>query len=272
MSTIEIPRTLPVAHLSVSSVRTFIACPERWRRLYIEGEWEPASGPMIIGKAVGAAEATNYQDKIVSGEDLATDVVLDAYSDEWDHAVEREEIDWGEAKPATLKDEGARVLTVYHNTVAPQVAPTSVEREFQLRLPGADWTFRGFIDVETADRAVVDLKVKAKALSMAEAAADMQATAYLLARRQEAAAGFGEPADRFDFHVLKKLKTPAVDTVPTTRTDTQLDAFLNRLSNVAAEIQWRTETDNWGYAAPGHWACGEKWCGFWSSCPGGGLR
>jgi hypothetical protein len=46
-------------HQSISSLALFWRCPERWRRRYLEGMREPASGPMIVGKAVGQA-ATAY--------------------------------------------------------------------------------------------------------------------------------------------------------------------------------------------------------------------
>jgi hypothetical protein len=271
---LEVPAVLPVKSLSVSSIMRFLRCPESWRRTYLEGEWEPVGPPLLLGKAVGAAESTSLALKVQTGSDLSLDDVQDAYSDEWDLAVEtasdREGIEWSDKQPAVVKEVGREVLAAYHTTVAPSVKPVSVEREFRLQPPGADWVYKGYIDIEDADDVVIDMKVKGKALSASDARVDAQATSYLLARRQEARAGFGKPARRFDFHVMKTLKTPVVDIVDTTRTDVQLDAFYQRILRTAQEIAWRAEMDVWQGAVPGSWWCGPKFCGFWDRCPMGG--
>lgn len=267
---LEIPRTLPVSSLSVSSINQFIRCPEKWRRRYIEGAYEPVGGAAVIGSAVGAAEGRNYQDKIASGEDLPEQDVLDIYADEFDLKAESEQITWGDDKPGKLKDLGAKVLPVYHRLIAPTVKPKAVERQFQLTFEDADWTFKGYIDVEETDDTVRDLKVKARGMSQADADSDLQATSYLLAKRSE-----GHPAPRFVFDQMVKVQAPEakhVQPMPTTRTDAQLDAFVGRVYGIAAEIHWRLETDNWAGAAPGTWWCTAKWCGFHSTCPMGGAR
>jgi hypothetical protein len=64
-----------------------------------------------------------------------------------------------------------------------------------------------------------------------------------------------------------------VPVLPTRRTDAQLDAFVDRLFAIAAEMAWRTEYDVWdGIREPGSWFCSQKFCGFWDSCPYGGAH
>lgn len=264
---LEIPRTLPVDHLSVSSVRLFIQCPEKWRRRYVQREYESPSGQMILGSAVGAAEAQADHEQIETGSRLAVDDVLDAFADEWEDRTGREEIAWGESKPDALKDGGISVVKAYEREVGPSLRPVSVEREFNLTFPGVDWGFTGFFDLEEADGAVCDRKVKAKKLSVAEAEVDMQPTSYLLARRAE-----GRPAPVFRYHTLVRTKTPSVEIIPTVRTDRQLDAFVDRLYRTAAEMRWRLENDLWQGAVPGSWWCSARFCGYWDSCPMGGAR
>ncbi|HWT25456.1 MAG TPA: PD-(D/E)XK nuclease family protein, partial [Solirubrobacteraceae bacterium] len=243
MTTLDIPRVLPVDHLSVSSVNAYLRCPLKWRKRYIDREYEPPSGSMILGSAVGAAEAQADQQQIDAGDRLSTSEVLDAFSDEWDDRSTREEVDWNGEKPDALKDSGVAVVTAYERTVAPRLQPVSAEREFTLQLPGVDWTFTGYFDLEEADGGIVDRKVKAKRLNPAEALVDLQPTSYLLARRAE-----GNPAPEFRYHTLVRTKTPAVDVIPARRTDVQLDAFVDRLYGIAAEINWRLETGVWGGA------------------------
>lgn len=260
-----VPRTLPeVTSLSVSSIRTYLECPERWRRRYINAEWEPTAGRMLLGSAVHAAEGVSFTKKITTREDLPTSDVLDVYADEFDERSEREDVDWGEDKPAKLKDSGVQVVRAYHETIAPLVQPTSVERRVAFRLPGADWTFRGFIDLETDDGNPVDLKVTKRAMSAADIAENMQATAYLTARRLEQPdASVGR---EFEFHVLRTVKEPDATIVLTQRTEAQQDRFLELVVRVAREIVWRAEHDVWSGAAPGSWRCSERYCGFWPTC------
>jgi hypothetical protein len=268
MTTIQVPAHLPVKALSHSSITLFLKCPEKWRRRYIDGEYEPTNGKMLAGSAAGAAEGRNYQQKIATGEDLAIDDVLDCFSDEWSLKTEQEEIEWGEDKPGEVKDSTVLALRDYHHTIAPAFHPVAVERPFTLRFPDTDWSVTGYLDLEDASGAVADMKVKGKSLSQKDADTDMQPGMYLLGRRTE-----GNPATRFDFHVMNRgVKTPYAKVISTERTDAQLDALLHRIAGVAAEINWRAENDHWGYAVPGAWWCAQNTCGYWQSCPMGGAR
>lgn len=254
---------LPVDHLSVSSIRTLRQCPERWRRKYVEREYEPPNGRMTLGKAFGAAEAQSDHTWIESGEPLATDQVTDAYSDEFDQAAE-EDVDWQGDKPATLKDSGAAALKVYHVTVPDLPAPVEAEREILMDVEGVD--FLAYLDVEREGNLVEDRKLIGQRMSKSKADADPQPTAYLAGRRAE-----GDPASEFVFDTAVRVKQPYAERVTTNRTDEQLDHFLSEILGAAQEIEWRMETDVWSYAPPGAFWCGEKACGFFDSCPAGGL-
>lgn len=265
--TVDPPASLPVSHLSVSSISLLAKCPEKWQRRYLQREYEPPSGKMILGSAAGAAAGQHYSRVVETGEGLSTEAVLDEFSDEWEDRVSREEVAWGGDNPGELKDSGARALEAYHLGVAPQVVPVSVEREFTLSWPGVDWRFTGFLDLETVEGAVADLKMRGRSLSSAEAAKDLQPSAYLYARRAE-----DRPADRFEFHAMVRAARPYARVVSTVRSDRQLDLFVARVFQAAAEIDWRVERDAWSGAPPGAWWCGERACGYWQSCPWGGLR
>lgn len=256
---------LPVDHLSKSSIQLYLQCPEKWRRRYIERDREPIGVPMLLGGAVGAAEIANYQQKISSGVDLSLGDVLDLYAGEVDERVDTEDVDWQAEKPGAVKDQGAKLAAVYHTTIAPSVMPVSAERRVAFKLDGAEWDFQGYIDFETEAGAVADLKVKAKSFTPVELLSNLDATAYLAARRAE-----GNPAPTFEFHVVKKTKEPSAEIVTATRTDRQLDRFLQRLAQISREIEWRYETGEWAGAPPGAWWCAEKTCGFWKSCRYGG--
>lgn len=264
---LEVPRTLPVAHLSVSSIKTYLDCSLAWYRKYVLREYEPPNGPMILGSSVGAAEGHAHQEQIDTGQRPGVDDVLDLFSDELDERIAREEIDWRDDTPGSLKDAGIGAVQAYESTVAPLVHPVSVEREFQLSFEGVEWNVTGYLDLEEEDGAVCDLKVKGRKLNPAEARTDIQPTTYLLARRAE-----GVPAPEFRYHTMVRTKTPYAEIIPTTRTDGQLDALADRLLLIASEIDWRLEHDVWQGAVPGSWRCSEKFCGYWPTCKFGGLR
>jgi len=245
--TVDPPALLPVDHLSISSLKLFQQCPERWRRRYIDRVYEPPSGKMILGSAAGAAEAQHYGRIIEGSEGMSTEEVLDEFSTEWEDRIGREEVDFGRDTPGELKDSAAAALKVYHTVYAPSVQPVSVEREFRIAWPGVDWDLIGFLDLEEADGTVGDLKMKGRRMSASDAHADLQPTTYMVARRAE-----GNPASRFDFHtMIRGIKQPTAEIVATTRSDAQLDAFTDRVFAVAAEMVWRAENDLWVGAAPG---------------------
>lgn len=265
---IEVPKSLPVEHLSHSSINLLRMCPEKWRRRYLLREYEPPSGNLIVGKATHGAAAVNYGQKIESGTDLSTADVLDAYADEWKQQVaESENIDWGDAHPEAIRDTGAETLKLYHQLIAPETQPVSVERQFTLHMGDADWTFTGYIDLEEKTGAVSDLKSKGRRLLQKDADSDMQAGSYLLARRSE-----GNPASGFNFHTLVRKSKPEVEVIRTKRSDGQLDSVAHRIVAAAREIAWRAEYDVWDGAPPGSWLCSNSFCGYWDRCRFGGLR
>ncbi len=265
--TVDPPSVLPVAHLSVSSLRLLAECPLRWRRRYIDREYEPANGKMILGSAVGAAETQHYGTVIETGEGLTLEAVQDEFSAEWEDRITREEVEWGDDNAGELKDSGIAALGAYHTHVAPLVVPVSVEREFVVTWPGVDWSLTGFLDLEEQDGTVADLKVRGKKLMRLDADQDLQPASYLFARRAE-----GNPAPRFDFHTMVRTKHPYAEVVSTERTDVQLDAFADRVFLAAAEIHWRASNEIWSGAAPSSWMCSEKFCGYFNSCQFGGAR
>lgn len=265
--TVDPPVRLPVERLSVSSMNLLAKCPERWRRRYVEREYEPASGKMILGSSVGAAESQHYATVVETGEGLSLEAVQDEFSSEWDDRTGREDVDWGDDNPGELKDSGIAVIDSYHSLIAPLIVPVSVEREFTLTWPGVEWGLTGFLDLEEDDGTVADLKVRGQKLRQPDADSDLQPASYLYARRAE-----GNPAPRFDFHTMVRTKRPYAEVVTTGRTDRQLDAFADRVFLAASEIEWRAENEAWSGAAPGAWWCSERFCGYFSSCRFGGLR
>lgn len=271
------PKTLPVDHLSVSSLNLWLTCREKWRRRYIDKEQERRGPSMILGSAVGGAIRDTYGNAIETGRPLELPDALDALRDQWSNELDRSDglIDWDGERPGRVLDSGAKVLPVYHRTIVPTVRPIAVEREFTLTPPGVDWTVTGYFDVEEED-SVKDVKTRSRqrgVVSPQEAQAEWQPGVYLLARRAE-----GIPTSRFDYHSLVRSAKGAgpaprdVAITETSRSDEQLDDVFALIMRAAAEIAWAAEYDVWTPPPPGAWQCSPKFCGFFEACRWGGLH
>lgn len=249
--TVEPPASLPVDHLSVSSLNLYRRCPEAFKRKYIDHEPEQPNGKMLVGGAAGAALNQHFGYVIERGYGLSTADVLDEYASEWAGRTGREEVQWGSDTAGALKDSGAEALRLYHTLIAPKVVPVSVEREFELSWPGAPFVLTGYLDLETADNAICDYKMTGQRWSQDKADAELQPTVYLAGRRAE-----GNPASGFQYHTLVRTRKPSAEIVPTERSERQLDLLTNRVFAIARSIEWRWLNDCWDGAGPDvAWLC-----------------
>lgn len=268
---LEVPRTLPVPHLSHSSIRTYLRCPEKWRRRYIDLEYEPSNANLVIGKCVGAGISGGYIEKI-NQEPEYGEAMLDIASDTFEDVTKNEEIDWQEDAPEAAKDSIIRCVGRYYEDVATRFTPATVEEGFEIGFPEADWIVKGFIDI-TGEAAGVsadlhDVKTVSKADNTLDS--DVQATLYVASYYVR-----DESLPIFAWHQIKKptaRNAPEVRLLTTSRTATQVTNYLERIAQVAREIDWRVQTGNWQGAVPGTWWCSQKFCGYWDSCPYGGAR
>lgn len=263
------PSMFPFDHLSVSSIRTYLSCPARWRARYLWKQRDQTNGPMLLGSAAGAAEAQSDFDWMENGEPMSTEGVLDHYSDEFDLRANDEDIAWGKDVPGTLKDRGAAALRVYHETVLPTMAnPVAAERHIEIEFDDVPWKFVAYPDVETEDGLIIDRKMTARRFGMGKVRSDIQSTAYLACRAAE-----GNPASGFEFHTMvRTAKDPVAEAIPVTRTAAQVDRFWGQVYGIAGEIAWRIETDRWHGAPIGAWDCAPSTCGHWDDCEFGGLH
>ncbi len=287
---VDPPTRLPAGlkHLSASSVRLFRRDPWKWKLRYVEGAYEPSSPSQLVGAAVHRAEGENFAQKVRSGRDLLVADTLDLYSDEWALAVEeatdRAGVEWEDEKPGQVKDSGVKVLAHFHRSVARHIKPLASEQRFEIALPGVEWTFVGYRDVDEASGAIADMKVRGPTrgpVGRDEAAGDLEATAYLFAKRAERQSANSPIAfnPRHPHHLrflnLVRHADPGprhVLVTSTERTDEQLDTFLAVLYRTAAEMVWRVETDNWVGAQDGDPLCAPRYCGFWDRCAFGGAH
>jgi len=274
---LRVPRELPrradgsrIAHLSASSVELLLRCPERWRRRYIAMERAPSTGAQHLGACVDEAVAEHFRARL-RGDVASESDALGRFRDAWARGLLDREVVFADDAPAgTLLDQGRAALSLYLREQAARLEPEAVQRRFELVLwPEVSWTLVGYPDLETTDGRVVDLKVKARHLSQAEADASLQAGAYLLARERE-----GRPAT-FTFHSLRRegADGPSLRELHTRREPRQLNGLLVRVAlaaRLAVELAERFGPEGpWPLADPQSIGCSARLCPAWHGCPGG---
>ncbi len=77
--------------LSPYQIRSFMDCHARLRFMYVLGHPDPPNGNLILGRAVHAALAQNFAQKIETYEDLPLAGVLARFREAW--AGERDQIE-----------------------------------------------------------------------------------------------------------------------------------------------------------------------------------
>src|SRR5436305_4733270 len=159
---VEPPSILPVDYLSLTSIKLFMQCPEKWRRRYLEHDPEPPAGKLILGKSSHAALGQHFGRELEEGQGMGSEELLEEFSSDWDSRLSEGEIDWGNDSAGELKDSGAGALRIYHAAIAPEISPVAVEREFELHWPGVEWRLTGFIDLEDSNLLVRDWKAIAR--------------------------------------------------------------------------------------------------------------
>jgi hypothetical protein len=251
-------------HLSYTQLNMLLRCGEQYRRRYIEGERVPPGSAGALGKSFHLAQESNYRQKITSKQDLPMGAVTAAFSDAFD--VESKDVLWTPEEAETgiakvkgdLKDEGVKLVEVYHTEVAPAVQPESCEEVIPVALDGFPYDLKCVVDLVDDQQIVHDSKTRGKTPTAEEANKSMQLTAYALAyrvSRKEQERGL--KLDR-----VVRNKTPKIVTLPTQRTNEQIGRFLETMARAAEAIQGGVFLP----APEGAWYCSPKFCGYYGTC------
>jgi hypothetical protein len=192
----------------------------------------------------------------MGSEDGPLDVVLDAYSTEYDkEVIETEEPDIEKGK---AKDHGVKSVRFWHANTAPLVAPELVEEPISFTLNGSQ-IYTGTIDLVSFDKEVWDHKFTGKTPQSADAYI-LNMVGYALGYRQLT----GETESRIVLDHTVGLKTmtkrvPIVSDGPVT--DQAIAAFADIVSTATRSIEA-------GLFPPTGLKSGAcSWCGYKSICP-----
>lgn len=273
-------------HLSASSFKMLVRCPEQWRQRYILGKKVPPALAMLAGGADHAAIQYSMEKKVESYADAPLAEVKERFVYELESRVENSggigEVEVKRAETPTEKQQeydatrrsGQEVVAAYHTNVSPTIQPTDVEKAFSLDLPGVPVPVIGYIDLvagpaqdtllEPGRLTIIERKRSQMARRKPEPEWSMQGEVYQLA--------VPEP---YQFHVSVVSREPYVLTpqqaeqleiplAPRKRSELLVRQIANEIAfyyvRYGPEAPWPAK----GKLHP--WACG--YCGFRETCWG----
>jgi PD-(D/E)XK nuclease superfamily len=258
--------------LHQSGLQQFWRCGEAYRRRYIEREKTPQSANMAIGTAVDASSNADLSNKIQAcvllPQDEVQDIARDTVNREWDSVrVTDEDRDEGPAADkGDAVDAAVGLAGFHHETVAPILTPTHVQRPFVLDLENyPDWQLAGTIDVQALDDLggihIRDLKTSGKSPVKTLAHDSLQLTMYAMAVR--VADGQMVAGVHLDYTVRTpkrhELKYVALDS---TRDVDDFGPLFARVENAIENI----EAGRFAPAPTDAWWCTQKFCAYFETC------
>lgn len=252
-----------IKNFSYSQLNLFTMCQKSWEFRYIDKIHTPVRGEVLRGDAYHKAIAHAYTNIVVYKETPSIDEVLQVYSDVWDKRVkdsitvdEGEElyvpsVDFRDKDPGKMKDEGAKLVRIYYNTILPKIIPHEVEVRKTIIYKGIP--IISYIDLIDWAGVVYDHKVKARMFSESELAKDLQSSFYGLV--------LGKDEVEFCFHAALAVKEPYIKPVSLKRTKGDID-WVGQLV-VAA---WKQIEAGLFSPSPAGWWCAPDQCAFWGYC------
>jgi hypothetical protein len=221
--------SLPLEHLSASSISLFQRCPRQFQERYIRGERSPSSSSLVIGSAVHLGLS-----RVLRGGDLGT-----PFEDARDeHLANSGEIIWKD-KEAAAKKWTEKMLFEYWEKVGKYLDVKETEKEILLDIPGIDIPLLGYVDI-TTNRGIIDVKTTGYFSRKPELNPEwkLQMNIYQME----------DPRDG-EFHILTRSSTNPV-VVPVSNTDPlyvncpTLSSTLSFVGSIAKVMEYYYE--EWG--------------------------
>lgn len=254
--------------LSASRIGTFEKCQLQYRYRYIEDKIKPPAIAAVIGTSTHKAVEADLKHKYNEGELMPEDAVADAARDElvnqWAAGVKLDRnkpIKKGEAI-----DQAVALSILHHTDVAPEIEPIAIERPFGVQV-SEDIRLTGHIDVQVANMIRDTKTIKGKPSAMK---GDHYAQAQLYAVGAMVTDGELPKGIKIDYLVKNKKPVYVSHEAPVTEKTAQ--AALDRLTLVSRVIARAMESGDFLPAPSDHWACTEKWCGYYDECPFGAAK
>jgi len=252
-----------IKHFSYSQLNMFTQCQRKYEFQYIKNIRTPINGDLLRGDAYHKAVAHAYTGIVIYKEKPSIDEIVQVYTDTWNKRLkDRVIIDVGEEidipsvdfkgkDPGKMKDEGERLLRIYHRTIMPTIIPAEVEIRKTALYEGVPLI--AYIDLIDWGGVVIDHKLKAKMFSEIELQKDLQSSVYGLI--------LGVNELELHFHAAIAVKEPHIEIIPIKRTRDDMDWVGGLILSA-----WRQIETGIFPPSPAGWWCSPDWCPFWGHC------
>ena len=263
--------TVPVEHLSPSSLGMLSRCAFQYWRRYILGEKERPGEALVLGSAVHSGLEYNFTPKVETHEDLPLAVLQEWFQDAgWSASVAEQQersgmdVEW-DAGEEEARRRATNMLLAYVREIAPRIQPLSVEGWVEADF-GVKPKVIGRFDVETVD-GLIDHKTGKQLTTKPKPEWRMQAGCYDVSTGKSV-----------EFHSLASSKTGRISiATPAVYPELEIKLSPSQRDNVATMIRglaalaqhyWDTYGDSEPWPTTGWmhpWACG--YCGWRPICP-----
>jgi putative RecB family exonuclease len=271
MSWDEVTKFDDSSALSASSIKTYLRCPKQFDFAYIKGIKTPPTFKMIFGRSIHKGLETNYEFKFKKKRDINVGAMHEAFVDDLKEQMKKASLPTTKTMMGMATDEGVRIMTKYHEDVAPGVQPIrSPELKLLSPVDGANRNLIGFVDlvadVEGVSKVTIrDTKTTSRMFTQVQADTDIQLTiyAYLLRKVENLKAG----KVQFDVVLRKPQKKKdkqasfALKDVTSTRDEVAMRRFEEQFKRVDQGIR---KGDF--YPTDSYQTC--AWCGYRDKCFG----
>ena len=257
-------KTLPIEHLSYSSISLFLTCGKAWKYRYIDKVQATTSPSLIIGSCVH-----DTVEKIVGDHSLGIEVTDTA---ELAHRIVTDRLEKEDGINNTPEAENIRneVLRLVEapliksgiNLLRAKVDDNGpmIERKVSLEVPEVDVPIIGYIDIILDNGTPADFKTATRSWTMEKAQNELQPVFYLGAMGQ-----MGIQVNwKFQHLVMVKNKTPKFQMLEHEHQPIEVFRLCENIQKV-----WKSMNDGTFLpAAPGSWKCSPKMCENWTICQG----
>ncbi len=248
-------------YVSYSRLNMFKRCAKQYYYRYPMGLIIPPKWVMTGGKVGHSVLEYNNLQKMVTGKDISTKESSEYFVNEWDKALEEEEVVFGKDKPLDARDKVRKTLDNYiENNPDKEDIPVEVEQEFNIKVN--DIPVKGFIDVTFKDK-LKDYKFSGRSPSAIDLHNNSQISLYAVQHQLDK--GF-LPQLYFDYMIF--TKTPKKEIIMIQRTPEMLERAMDDLTETTKLLEISYQTGLFPRNSNG-WHCGPEYCGYWDKCKPG---
>jgi CRISPR/Cas system-associated exonuclease Cas4 (RecB family) len=259
----------PKPQIHASGLAQFARCPVQWRFYQTLGPRPPGIA-LVVGKGVHKGVETLMAHKLRTGElpelEAAHVVAAASVQEQFERGVAVETEEERSAPIGKLRgaaqDKTRRLVTCYHDQLAPAIRPSHVEFPYVLHLNGYPCDLSGRLDLVETGTTIRDVKTRGRAPAKTEADTSLQYTAYALGFQHTIGAGRLPEAIIQD--CLIDAAKPRAEPLRSERTDRHIAGLMRRLEAVMQAIEKEIYTP---CDPEKSWWCSPRFCGYFDVCP-----